>query len=149
MKFAKREYEDNSSLDVLAHKIADSVPELSEAAASKFKAFYSTIESEHIGGKARRLDGAVKFQTGLDFFILIHKQPFMESDELHKIRILCHELYHIERERTYYVIRHHAGDFCEISEHDVFSYRLALKAMERLGLKYTNTEQARKYAKIS
>ena len=148
MRFEKRDYQDNVALDSLAHKVAAAVPELFMATEARFKTFYSSAEPEHIGGKARRLDGAVRFQTGLDYFILIHKEPFIESDNLHRLRLLAHELYHIAKDRNSFVIRHHAHDFCEIAEHDRFSYRMALRAMASMGLKYPNEEEARRYAAI-
>ena len=149
MKFEKRDYSDSESLDRLAHRLTDVLPELSEAANSQFKAFFSSTEPEHLGGKCRKLDGAVRHQTKLDYFVLIHKDPFIESDSLHRLRMLAHELNHIAMDRTSWVIRRHAGDFCEIAEHDKTSYRLALKAMAALGLKYDKPEEARKYAGIT
>lgn len=148
LKFEKRDYQDNEPLDRLAHLIARALPELSTACASRFKAFYSSVELDHVGGKCRRLDGAVRSQTHLDFFILIHKGPFIEADALHRIRMLCHELYHIDRDRNIFVVRHHAGDFCEIAAHDSWSYRLALSAMRELGIHYDNEAEARRYARI-
>jgi hypothetical protein len=149
VKFEKRDYQDSEALQTLALKIVNVVPELEEARSSAFKAFYSSVEPEHIGGKCRKLDGAVRFQTGSDFFLLVHKESFADSDELHKIRLLCHELYHIARDRNSYAVRRHAGYFCEIAEHDRFSYRLALKAMAALGLKYDRADVIAKYTGLA
>lgn len=141
-------FKDSEALHKLAFQICLVVPELADARLANWKAFYSKNEAEHIGGKCRRLDGAVKHQTGLDFFILIHLPPFAESDDFHKFRIICHELYHIEKVGTGFKVRRHSGDFCEIALHDKFSYRLALKAMAELGIKYSNLDEIRKYAHI-
>lgn len=62
--------------------------------------------------------------------------------------MICHELYHIEKLEKSFVVRRHEGDFCEIALHDKFSYRLALKAMGELGVKYSNLDEIRKYAHI-
>ena len=93
---------------------------------------YTSIELDHIAGKCRKLDGAIKFQTGLDFLILIHKPPFTTSNTLDKFRVVCHELYHIQWEKKHFKVRHHDGDFCEIAAHDKFSYALAAKALSIL-----------------
>jgi hypothetical protein len=148
LRFEKRDYEDNDALDKLAHRVAAAVPELQEATEARFKAFYSSAEPEHIGGKCRRLDGAVRSQTHLDYFVLVHKDPFILSDNLHRIRMLAHELYHMAREKNTFAVRRHGGDFCEIPQHDKYSYRLALRAMVTMGLKYPDEEEARKYAGI-
>ena len=148
MKFERRDYQDNESLDTLAHKIASVVPELEAAREASFKAFYSTAEPEHIGGKCRRLDGAVRYQTGRDFFVLVHKDPFIQGDTLQRFRLLTHELYHIAREKTYFVSRHHAADFCEIPDHDKWSYRLAIEALRLLHVQYDNEASIRHYAGV-
>lgn len=141
-------FKDSEALHKLAFQISLAVPELRDARLANWKAFYSKNEPDHIGGKCRKLDGAVKHQTGLDYFILIHYSSFFESDDFHKFRILCHELYHIQKEEKAFRVRRHEGDFCEIAAHDKFSYRLALKAMGELGIKYGNLEEIRRYAHI-
>lgn len=94
MRFDKRDYQDSEALNKFAHLIAEFLPELQEARSARFKVFFSSTEPEHIGGKTRKLDGAVPHQTQLDYFVLIHKEPFAQSDELHKVRLLVHEPYH-------------------------------------------------------
>ncbi len=148
LRFEKRDYQDDDALDALAHRIQSSLPELIEATESRFRAFYSSVEPDHIGGKCRKLDGAVRHRTGDDYWLLIHQDPFLRADDLHKFRILVHEIHHIAKEGNSWVIRRHSGDFCEIPEHDRYSYRLALKALVQLGVKYTNAEEAKKYAGI-
>lgn len=138
------DYEDNEALQQLMVAVVKALPELQEAQSASIKAFYSAVEPEHIGGKCRKLDGAVKFQTGNDFFILIHKAPFVASDALDKVRLICHELHHIALRKETFYVRHHEGDFCEIPEHDRFSYRLAVKAMSALSIKYDDAERARR-----
>lgn len=149
MKFEKRDYSDSEDLQALAEKIAEVVPELAYARQAKYKVFYSSSEPEHIGGKCRRLDGAVRFQTGMDYFILIHRAPFVASNIFQKVRMLVHEEYHIFKDRNTWLVRRHAGDFCEIAEHDALSYRLALTAMAALELKVPDEEEALKYARMS
>lgn len=142
-------FKDSDALHKLAFQISLAVPELYAARSANWKAFYSKNEPEHIGGKCRKLDGAVRHQTGLDFFVLIHLSTFAASDDFHKFRMICHELFHIEKlEKGGFVVRRHEGDFCEIAAHDKFSYRLALKAMGELGVKYSNLDEIRKYAHI-
>ena len=148
MRKEKRGFKDSDALQNLALKIAFALPELSEAQAASFKVFYTNAEMEHIGGKCRKLDGAVRYQTKEDYFILIHRKPFAESDDFHKVRMLVHELFHIEKDEGAFKIRKHRGDFCEIAEHDKFSYQLALKAMLALGIEYDNQEAIARYAGI-
>lgn len=145
MKLEKREYEDSGDLQALAERVLSVLPDdLEDAALAHWRIFYSSVEPEHIGGKTRRLDGAVRFRTGDDFWILVHRAPFLESDDFEKISLIIHELHHIQREGKGWAVRHHAGDYCEIPEHDVFSHRLALKAMVALGLKYGNDEKVKR-----
>ena len=141
-------FKDSEALDKLAHRLAAALPELIDAQAANWKAFYSKHEPEERGGKCRKLDGAVRYQENRDYYILIHYQPFVEMDDLHRVRIIIHELNHILKEKENFVVRHHAGDFCEIAEHDRFCYRLALKAMGILGIKYGNAEEVKRYAHI-
>lgn len=148
MRFEKRDYQDDDALDALTHRVQAILPELIEATEARFRAFYSTVEPDHIGGKCRKLDGAVRHRTGDDFWILIHQEPFLRSDDFHKIALLIHEVHHMAREGSSWVIRHHGGDYCEIREHDRFSYRLALKAMSLLNLTYANNAEAKKYTGI-
>ncbi len=142
-------FKDSEALNKLAHKISAVVPELADAESAKWKAFFSKNEPDHIGGKCRKLDGAVKHQTNLDFFILIHLSSFADSDDFHKIRIICHELYHIKHESKAFILRHHEADFCEIAAHDKYSYGLALKAMAALGITYNRPDEIAKYTGLT
>lgn len=144
----RKEYEESKPLQMLAQKIAQTLPALEAAESSRFLCLYSLTELDHIGGKCRKLDGAIKKVTGLDFLILVHKTPFVDSDELHKFRLLVHELYHIERHKDSFRVRHHENDFCEIPEHDRFSYRLALTALASLDVGYDKQDQIEKFVGI-
>lgn len=148
MKFERRDYQDDTALDKLAHKVLAVLPELFESEGAKFVAFYSSVEPDHIGGKCRKLDGAVRHRTGDDYWLLIHREPFLQTDLFHKLRILIHEMHHMVKEGNAWVVRRHSGDFCELEAHDAWSFRLALKAIASLGLKYENVEEIRKYAHL-
>jgi hypothetical protein len=145
MKFERRDYQDDAALNELAHKVQAVLPELFESEGARYVAFYSSVEPDHIGGKCRKLDGAVRHRTGDDFWLLIHREPFLQADLFHKLRILIHEIHHMVKDGNAWVVRRHAGDFCEISLHDKYCYRLSLKAIAALGLKYDNTEEIKKY----
>jgi hypothetical protein len=149
LRFEKRDYKDDDALDSLTHRIQAILPELIEASDARFRVFYSTVEPDHIGGKTRKLDGAVRHRTGDDFWILVHQEPFLQSDDFHKIALLIHEVHHIAREGASWVIRHHEENYCEIRSHDKYSYKLALKAMGLLGLKYSNEAEVREYAGLT
>lgn len=128
----KREYSESPALEELASRIANSTPELIDSLSAKWRVIYSSTELEHLAGKCRKLDGALKFQTKLDFIIFVHRPPFMEMDERRKFRVICHELYHIEQKEKGFKVRKHGGDFCEIESHDTFSFELADRAMQTM-----------------
>ena len=132
--FRKGEYESTAKLKELTDMMVKAVPEFHDAVGAKWDVLYSINELDHIGGKCKKVTGTEKFHTGLDYNLLIHKGPFMESGKLDRLRMLAHELYHIERVKKYFRVRYHADDFCEIAAHDKFSYTLAEKAAKELGI---------------
>lgn len=132
--FKKGEYESVDNLKQLTQLMVNAVPELKDCVGARWDVLYSLNELDHIGGKCKRVTGTERYHTKLDYNILVHKEPFIGSGNLDRLRILAHELYHIEREKKYFVIRHHEGDFCEIQAHDKFSYMLARKAADALGI---------------
>jgi len=134
VSFKKGEYEDAANLQALTLLMVRTLPQLKDAESAKWKVMYSLNELDHIGGKCKRVTGTEKFHTGLDFDILIHKPPFIASGALERLRILAHELYHIEKSKAYFKVRIHEGDFCEIADHDKFSYTMAEQAAIQLGI---------------
>jgi hypothetical protein len=135
MPFVKRgEYENTAKLKELTEMMVKVLPELKDCVGARWDVLYSINELDHIGGKCKRVTGTEKFHTKLDYDLLIHKGPFLASSDRDRLRLLAHELFHMERQKKYYAVRYHGGDFCEIAAHDKFSYALADKAAAALGI---------------
>lgn len=132
--FRKSEYESVDKLKKLTLMMVQVLPDLNDAKSAKWDVLYSLNELDHVGGKCKRVTGTEKFHTHLDYNLIIHKPPFMDSGPLDRLRMLAHELYHIEKKSKSFLIRIHDGDFCEIAKHDSFSYSLAHQAAKELSI---------------
>ena len=106
------------------------LPALEEALNSHFKVFFSTAKQDHWGGKTHIVEPSMRFDTGVEFVILIDEAEYSTLDDIGKDALLCHELYHIMRSPNGAPkLRRHAYlggiDFCELPQHDAFSQLLA------------------------
>lgn len=104
--------------DVLKHS-GDS---LAQARGIKYLVVLTDQETDHWAGKTSVVEGAIRFKTGFQFTIKIVADEFQSSNDPQKVKIVIHELNHIDfNEKGSPKIRRHEGDFCEIPEHDKFS----------------------------
>lgn len=132
-------YEMSPVLTQFAFQVQNIVPELSDARSAVWEIFYvDTLGSddEDVAGRCKKLDPAVRFRTKVDYYILVVKEKFVKMTVKEKLRLISHELFHIERSEgkksktIQWKVRHHKGDFCSIQEHDRYSFMLAEKAMK-------------------
>jgi hypothetical protein len=118
----------------MAQFLLEQLPEeFADARIAKFKIFFTDKDpsQRHFAGYCRRLDGATKHRTGLDYFIVIFKPAFEEFTIEEKFLVLIHELHHILLEETdegkiIYKLRKHNEDvegstFCELPGDDEYS----------------------------
>lgn len=141
----KEWYIDSKKLENEADFILETLPEnFKDVFNCNFKIFFTTRDpsQKHYAGFCRKLDKAIQFRTGLQFLILIYKPYWDEIETPERMKILIHELHHIqvdeeEDDEGYvelkYKLRKHneKEDFCELPSHDKYSehvYQLLAEA---------------------
>lgn len=122
---------DSPELESMAHFLLEQLPqEFQDAKDSRFKIFFTDKDpsERHFAGYCRKLDGATKHRTGLDYFIVIYGPAFQKYSIEEKFLVLIHELHHIllgetKKGKILYQLQKHneEEDFCELPSHDKYS----------------------------
>jgi hypothetical protein len=100
-----------------------------------FRVFFTQKPLQDHAAYCKLLPKAIRFKLKTDFFVIIDKAGFDESNRIDKAKLIIHELHHIGRdEEGQPEIRKHneKEDFCELPHHDLFSERVVQKLKERL-----------------
>lgn len=127
-------YEINPILSKLFNDLVRlGIPELHVVPHFQYSVLFTEKEtSDHYGGKTKRVEGSIRYKTGIDFMILINKPNYVGATIEEKARIALHELYHIDEENGKPRIRRHYDDFCELPNHDKFSRDLYERVKDRI-----------------
>lgn len=147
---ASDKFEFSEEADALAKQILSAKDEsLSDAGIFSFKIIIVDRKSwRDYAGLCWKQSPIHKFLLDTDFLILIKKDYWLESKFDEKAKLLIHELHHIasrplsksdkeNRTAPKPATRRHAGDFCEIPEHDMYSIQTLDRIRKKMGWKST------------
>ena len=141
---------DQHIVDKLAEKYSDATDELNglvkliltfageyfaDCRGTVVKFFFTLKPLNDHAGYCKKLDNAVRFKLGVDFFVILDKKEFDDTNRIGKAKLIIHELHHIGRDdKGQPVIRNHneRENFCELPTHDLFSENVVQKLRDRL-----------------
>lgn len=135
-KLAERFLDENEELRGITRLILSFAPEyFNDIKGIVFKIFFTIKPLNDHAGYCKRLDHAVRFKLGVDYFILIDKTDWDKSNRIEKAKLVIHELHHIAKDdKGQPIIRKHnsSEDFCELPVHDLYSENVVSKLKDRL-----------------
>lgn len=128
--------ESNDLKQLVREIIALDLEEFNDVKLFKLTIFYTEHELPHLkAAHCQRLSDVVRFKTGFDYFVLVCKERFLQATTDEKLRVVCHELRHVEnqgKKEPVPGLREHEEDFCEIASHDAYSRGIAERIKDQL-----------------
>ncbi len=126
-------YSENPDLNEMASRLlATHHPAIQDATQFKTIPLLTKTKSRDYAGRCVRVPDLYRFKFGVDFFVLINQDSWINAEAKYQWQLLIHEYHHILNSAKPSIdltkpnppraaLLKHNGDFCEIPEHDIFS----------------------------